>query len=665
MFRGRLMKNLARATIIITVAAQASFAVTAFQNQVGFLTNGQKQLVIANDEATDSTAPEADTLTTDSSATTAEPVAAAPSTESANNQEVVFKNEAGEEVFKAAVPAKTIWAPAGDSAALIDFSEIKDPGTYQAFVDGKSIGYPIIVSDSAYKEMTKGSLRFFYFQRASIALEEQYAGVYARGMGHPDTSVKFHASTGIDDANATKAAPKGWYDAGDYGKYIVNSGITTYTLLQLYQQNKEYFKDFSLNIPESGNEVPDILDEIRWNLEWMLNMQDTDGGVFHKLTTKQFAGMVLPEKATAQRYFIGKGIEATWNFVAVMSLASEIYAPFDEEFAKKCILAAELANKWANANPHAYYEQPRDIATGTYTDAILWAVKDWAWTELYRASKHKDIKDSLEKITVKVKNPSLPSWSNNYLLAVYTIATNPNVFTKEQVDSAQAVIIGMSDKIVKSLENNSYGVAIDNGDFYWGSNSIAANKGMLLVHAYIITKEQKYLDAAIGIVDYLVGRNPLDKSYLTGFGVNPPMSPHHRPSQGDTVLAPVPGMLVGGPNASANDCKTTKVYPNAKAKSYNDNSCSFATNEVAINWNAPFAYLVGSLQAIASTGKSYDVEALPAVQHELVGIPKARRIAPGFTAGSRLVFKNGAVQVEKTNTDGTMQFFDLRGNAIR
>lgn len=664
------MRNLATAAIIAAIATQASFAVTAFQNQVGFLTNSLKQLVIANDAAADSAAPNAATdssatdTATDSSAAATESTEV-PAAEAARANEVVFKNEAGEEVLKVEIPGKSIWEPAGDSAALIDFSDIKTPGTYQAFVGKESVGHPIIVSDSAYKEMTKGALRFFYFQRSSTALEEQYAGVYARGMGHPDTAVKFHESTGITDENATKAAPKGWYDAGDYGKYVVNSGITTYTLLQLYQQNKEYFKDFNLNIPESGNDVPDILDEIRWNLEWMLDMQDVDGGVFHKLTTKQFAGMVLPEKTTAQRFFIGKGIEATWNFVAVMSLASEIYAPFDSAFAKRCILAAEQANKWANQNPRATFQQPKGVATGTYTNALLWAVKDWAWAELYRASNHPSLKDSVEKMPIKAKNPGIQSWSNNYFLSVFTVATNPGVFPKEKVDSAQLAIIEMADNIVKALDNNSYGVAIVKSDFNWGSNSIIANKGMILIHAYIITKEQKYFDAAIGIVDYIVGRNPLDRSYLTGYGVNPPMNPHHRPSVGDTVVAPIPGMLVGGPNSSANDCKTTKVYPDARAKSYNDDNCSFATNEVAINWNAPFAYLVGSIQAILSTGKAYEIETKPNIQYELTAIPKSRKPATKYTPGNRLVFRNGAVQVEKTNFDGSQTFFDLRGKAIR
>lgn len=612
---------------LFLAATSIPFAATAFINQVGYRTTDFKQLALVD-----------------------------------GSGDVEFVDANGQTVLKVTPSSATNWNASNQNVQLVDFSELKTAGTYSIKVGGNVVRNDLKINAKPYEDVMKATLKFFYYQRASMALEEQYAGKWKRAAGHPDMQVGFHSSAG---GSGKIDSPKGWYDAGDYGKYIVNSGITTYTLLQLYQQNKEYFKDFSLNIPESDNDVPDILDEIRWNLEWMLDMQDTDGGVFHKLTTKQFAGMVLPEKATAQRFFIGKGIEATWNFVAVMSLASEIYAPFDSAFAKKCILAAEQGFKWGSLNPFAYFEQPKGVSTGTYTDAVLWAVREWSWAELFRATNNENLRDTLSSIHTKVKNPSLQGWNNNFFLTIFTIATNPSVFPKDMVDSAQDVVISMADNFVKSLDNNSYGVAMGIGDFYWGSNSVAANKGMVLIHAYIITKEQKYLDAAIGIVDYLVGRNPLDISFLTGFGEKSPMHPHHRPSAGDTVIAPIPGMLVGGPNASANDCKSTKVYPDAKAKSYNDNSCSYATNEVAINWNAPFAYLVGSIQAIASTGKAYDMETKPSVQHELVKNPTTRISAPKFATGSRLVFKNGAVQVEKTNLDGTKMFFDLHGKAIR
>ncbi|WP_298771141.1 glycoside hydrolase family 9 protein [uncultured Fibrobacter sp.] len=620
-------------SIIASALATSAFAATAYQNQVGFLTKSQKQMAVIG----------------------------------AEGEDIVFKSASGTEVLKVKVPEAQTWEPAGDTAAsLVDFSEIQTAGTYQAYVKDEAVGHPIVIADDALEEATKASIKFFYFQRASMELTEEYAGIYAREAGHPDTSVKYHASTGKTDTEATFNGSKGWYDAGDYGKYIVNSGITTYTLLQLYQHNKAYFETLNLNIPESGNKVPDILDEIRWNLDWMLTMQDEDGGVFHKLTTKQFAGMVMPAKATAQRYAIGKGIEATWNFAAVMTLASEIYKPFDSEFAKACIDAAQKAVVWATANPYASYEQPSDVGTGTYTGAVAWAAKMWTLIEMYRLSSNPDILDEIKELPVARRKASLPNWQNSYLLGIYTIATNPDIFEKDLVDTATAIIVETADSYLKGLDNNGYGIALNKGDFNWGSNGTASNKGMLLIHAYILTKDAKYLDAANGIVDYVLGRNPLDLSYLTGYGVNQVMKPHHRPSQSDGIDAPVPGMIAGGPNSGATDCAKKFVVPNAAAKSYYDNSCSYATNEVAINWNAPFAYLIGSVQAIASTGNTYDIHSKTAATYDIASIEAKSqvRVAPQ-ASGKRLVLRGQKVQVEYTDRNGIKSHFSISGKRIR
>jgi endoglucanase len=255
------------------------------------------------------------------------------------------------------------------------------------------------------------------------------------------------------------------------------------------------------------------------------------------------------------------------------------------------------------------------------------------------------------------------------MLEAFTIATNPEIFEAADVDSAKAMIFTLADNYIASLENNGFGVAMTNNDFYWGSNSIAANKGMVLIHAYILTKEDKYLQAAIGLVDYMLGRNPLDKSYLTGYGVNPVMSPHHRVSQADGIEAPVPGMLSGGPNASANDAGTCRQdYAKGKppAEAYYDNSCSFASNEVAINWNAPFAYVVGSIQAILATGKAYDMSSKSkATYTDLESIPAKKTIFKPVSARNRLVVKGNSLRLEMTGMDGTKKYYDLRGKKLR
>lgn len=628
------VSNTLASLAIATMAATPLFAAQAFQNQVGFITGAQKQMAVVG----------------------------------AEGQEISFKDASGKVALTVTAPKAQAWAPAGDTAAsLVDFSELKTAGTYQAYVGDEKIGHPIVINDKALEEAAKASLKFFYYQRASTDLPEKYAGQWAREAGHPDTSVMYHASTGHEEGVETLRAPKGWYDAGDYGKYIVNSGISTYTLLQLYQQNKAYYDTLSLNIPESGDKVPDLLDEIRWNLEWMLAMQDKDGGVFHKLTTKKFAGTVTPAAATAQRYVIGKAVEATWNFAAVMALASEIYKPFDAEFAAKCIEASQKAHDWAVANPNEVYAQPTGVNTGTYTGASVWGIKLWTYTELYRVSKNDDVAEFLTAFKIQSKSARLPSWSNNFTLGVYNIAMNPKVFNETMVDSATNIIVHMADNYLSTMENG-YGLAIDDDDFNWGSNGTIANKGMVLIHAYILTKDEKYLNAANGIVDYVLGRNPLDMSYLTGYGVKSTMNPHHRPSQSDKIDDPIPGMIAGGPNPSATDCAKSYVVPNAAAKSYYDNSCSYATNEVAINWNAPFAYVIGSLQAIAATGKAYDVSTESNAKYEITSIESRRSNLANrrpVVESKRLVVRGNKVQLEYTDKNGIKSHFSVSGKRIK
>lgn len=626
-------KTFTTALMLSVLSVSSLFAATAYQNQVGYITKSQKQMAVVGAEGKD----------------------------------IVFKNSSGKEVLKVTAPKAKVWIPAGDTAAsLVDFSEIETEGKYQAYLNNEAIGHPIIIANDALEDVTKASLKFFYFQRASTALTEEYAGIYARAAGHPDTEVKYHSSTGKTDTEATFNGSKGWYDAGDYGKYIVNSGISTYTLLQLYQQNKEYFKKLNLNIPESKNDVPDILDEIRWNIDWMLTMQDDDGGVFHKLTTLKFSGTVMPEKDVAARYAIGKSVTASWNLAAVAALAAEIYSPYDKDFAVKCAAAASKARIWAMNNEAAYFEQPAGVNTGTYSDGYPIDEEIWANAELYRISKNPVFANVFTKYPFKKFRWKLQSWQTTYALAAFTIATNPEIFDKDILDSARACIFSLADTILNSLDNNGYGVPLLEEDFNWGSNSFAANKGMVLIHAYILSKEEKYLNAATAIIDYILGRNPLDISYLTGYGVNSAKDPHHRPSQADGIDEPVPGMLVGGPNYTANDCAKKYVQNDAVAKSYYDNSCSYATNEVAINWNAPFAYVVGSLQAISTTGKTYDTKTVPDHFMEVADAIKAKRnLQKQISVGSKLIIRNGAVQVQKTDRNGKIQYFNVGGKRIR
>lgn len=214
---------------------------------------------------------------------------------------------------------------------IADFSEFNKPGKYIINIPGVGDSYSFNIEPNVHHNVAAGSIKAYYFMRASIPIEEKYAGKWKRAAGHPDDKVLVHASavTQQRPEGTMISSPKGWYDAGDYNKYIVNSGISTYTLLALYEDFPEYMRTVKLNIPESGNGIPDLLNETLWNLRWMLTMQDSDdGGVYHKLTNIEFDGMIMPDQATKPRFVVMKTTAATLDFAAVMAQASRVFKQF-------------------------------------------------------------------------------------------------------------------------------------------------------------------------------------------------------------------------------------------------------------------------------------------------------------------------------------------------
>ncbi|KEO72999.1 glycoside hydrolase family 9 protein [Anditalea andensis] len=493
---------------------------------------------------------------------------------------------------------------------LADFSAFTQKGEYRLVIPSAGKSYPFKIEDGIFEELAKGSIKAFYYNRASSPLLEQHAGIWAREAGHPDDQVKIHASAASEQRpeGSVVSAPYGWYDAGDYNKYIVNSGITMGTLLSLYEDFNDYFHHQNLNIPESDNQNPDLLDEILWNLKWMLKMQDpNDGGVYHKLTTAEFEGMVMPHEATNQRYMVAKSTAATLNFAAVMAQASRIYKQYHPSLATECLNAAEKAWDWAKLNPAQLYRQDEinkihipQIQTGTYGDNNVEDEWIWAAAELYISTQNISYQ---ENISGPVDSFTLPNWSNVGWLGYYSLLRHRNKLNnppKDVLDKAKNQLLNQADVYVESVKNSRFHSVMGKNasDFNWGSNSNAANQGILLIQAYLLSDKQEYLEAALSNLDYILGRNATGYSFITGYGSKTPLYPHHRPSEAEPDKAPVPGFLVGGPNPGQQDnCD----YPsNIPDESYIDETCSYASNEIAINWNAPLAYLTNALEAIYS-----------------------------------------------------------------
>ena len=552
-------------------------------NQVGFYPNGPKTAVIV---------------------------------EAPDNVFYVVDAQGADTVYSGTLGDAATWEHSGERVRIADFTPLTAVGRYRVLVPAMGLSHAFDVRPSVHERLARGAIKGFYFQRASTTLPAEYAGKWSRAAGHPDDAVLIHPSAATDDRpdGSTIGAPKGWYDAGDYNKYIVNSGITMGTLLSLYEAFPEYASALRLDIPEQHNGIPDLLDEVLWNLRWMLAMQDpSDGGVYTKLTTAHFEDAVMPEAARSQRYVVQKSTPAALDFAAVSAQAARILRDFEEELpglADSCETAALQAWAWARRHPAVMYQQWRmnehfepDIMTGGYGDRSVADEFLWAASELYTTT---GVDTFFTAVGVfPSEDLALPAWPRVTALAYYTLLRGdrqPSAAVASHLPRVRELILTLADSLVADGERSAYRVPMGSGerDFVWGSNSVAANQGIALLQAHALTGDEKYLEHAMASLDYLLGRNATGYSFVTGYGSRTPTAPHHRPSEADGVSEPVPGLLVGGPNPGMQDGCT---YPATEpARAYVDDYCSYASNEIAINWNAPFAYLVAAIEALQQAG---------------------------------------------------------------
>jgi endoglucanase len=534
-------------------------------------------------------------------------------------------------LYTGTLSAASTWTYSGESVRKADFTDFKTPGQYKMRVPGvPTPSGTFTISQTPLNEVAKGSIKGFYYQRASTALPATYAGAWSRSAGHPDNAVVIHNSAASPGrpTGSTISSRRGWYDAGDYNKYVVNSGISTYQVLSCYEHFASYYDTIHLNIPESNNAIPDVLDEALYNVRWMLTMQDPyDGGVYHKLTNANFDGDVMPNFATTTRYVVQKSTGATLDFSAVMAQSARIFANYTTELpglSDSCITAAIKAYDWAIQNPSMYYNQNNlsnpTITTGGYGDGNYSDEFNWAAAELFTTT----LKPEYYAAFDMSRSADLPGWPNVHTLGLISMAHNRVAIADVVVNTQNGgvtdttliknKIIGLANYYRTEANSTSpYGVAMGQGawNFGWGSNATAANQSIILIQAFNYTKDSTYLKAALSNVDYLLGRNGLNNCFVTGYGTSSSKRPHHRVSQADGVVLPVPGLLVGGPNPGQQD--GCGGYPSSlPALSYLDTECSYASNEIAINWNAPLAYITGAIQSIYSgiepSSKSYIVE---------------------------------------------------------
>ena len=509
----------------------------------------------------------------------------------------------------------------GKPCCVVDFSDLTTEGEYTLCVnDGSSTAKcQFVITNHPYSELTRKALRAFYYQRASMDIVEPYAEGYERKAGHPDDHVLVHASAATAERpeGTVISSPGGWYDAGDYNKYIVNSGFTMGVWLMAYELNPDYFKALNLNIPESGQPVPDMLAEAMYNIRWMLTMQDTDGGVYHKLTEPNFEGFIRPDECQKTRYVVLKTTAAALDFAATMALAARVYAPFEAAypgFVAQATDAAKRAYAWAEANPEVYYDQPKmneqfkpEITTGAYDDFDVHDEFYWAAIELAiltGENAYKVAATEHAKAIAEANGQYTPSvWGNVAELGYldWLMHSEDTAKNKANMEALLEYLQPfLEEATTVSVFHSPYGNRED--DFFWGCNSEGCCwRGIECLYAYRLTGDEKYRVNAERCLNYILGQNATGYCYVTGFGSKPVCHPHHRLSYSHPK-GTHPGFLAGGPNPMRQDAETDGVkYPKdvPADESYLDYQPSYASNEVTINWNVTLFALTAGLDALA------------------------------------------------------------------
>jgi len=520
-------------------------------------------------------------------------------------------------------------AASGDKVHIIDFSDVTTQGEGYTLSVGSDASHPFTIADTVYQTLRKDAAQYFYHNRSGIEITTPYCGRsdLARRIGHP----KDVAPTwpGLGQENYELDVTGGWYDAGDHGKYVVNGGISIWTMMMQYERalglgKEDQFADGTMNIPENKNKYPDILDEARWQMEFILKMQVPEGKkmagmAHHKIHDSTWTALgVEPADDPKPRFLRPVSTAATLNLAAAGAQASRLWKTLDETFAEKCLVAAEKAWAAALKNPTEYAPLHK-TGGGPYNDDYVKDEFYWAACELYITtgkSEYLDyLKDSPHYLELPVTMKSGEdagltgcfTWGSVQGCGTVSLALAKDGVDEEIAKKAKAAIVTAADKYLENMESEGYLVPIkptDNG-YPWGSNSFILNIMIIMGLARDISGENQYLDGISECMDYILGRNPLDKCYVTGYGEKPLENPHHRfwaYQSNKEFPKPPAGVVSGGPNSGLQDpwvqgsgWKGTGDNAIPPMKCFMDHIESWSTNEVTINWNAPLAWATAYL----------------------------------------------------------------------
>ena len=504
------------------------------------------------------------------------------------NNEVVYEGKLTQEVKS---------EPNGEVNKVADFTRVKKPGRYVVENDSCGKSYEFEIKEDVYEDIFKASMKMFYLQRCGCSLDKKYAGIYAHKECHNTKARVYGTDEFIDVSGA-------WHDAGDYGRYIVAAAKSVVDLMMAYEMYPQAMEK-SYGISDGTNDMPEILDEIKYELDWMLKMQDQkSGGVYHKVTCKTFPGFIMPEFETDELVVSPISDAATCDFIASMAYAYRVYSNLPDRYgdkateykkdAEKYMDAAKKAMTYIEKNSTGPFYNPKYIVTGEYGDDRTIDEYFWAYAEMFKTTGDKKYEEYLKNLNLD-DVPGEFGWKEVGDYGFYAYITAP--FDKDN-NLYEKVFKRFEDETEEKLEKykkDPYrGTLYDY--YYWGCNMEVANNAMRGIIIDKLKGTNSYKKMAQAQLNYLLGNNPNAKCFVTGFGKDSPVNPHHRPSA--AVKKAMPGMLVGGPEPLLLDDIAKKLLKDkAPAKCYLDNLDSYSTNEITIYWNSPLVFLLAYMNS--------------------------------------------------------------------
>jgi endoglucanase len=488
----------------------------------------------------------------------------------------VLKNAADETViYEGKTGLSTYQADVDEQAQMADFSSFKQEGTCFLELPGGERSSVFSISSSVYKPAYYTCMRALYLWRCGTAVRSEYNGsVFAHDACHLDDGYDDYQETAEVKHNGTG----GWHDAGDYGKYTVNAGITLGILFMAWDQFQNKIEGVTLDLPETATGYPDFLEELKWETDWLLSMQypDNSGRISHKLTRLNFSPFIRPEDDHEKRFFSEWSSAATADFVAVMAQAARYFEPYDAKYAKKCLDAAWQSYRFLQKNPGNKSFKQGHFKTGAYQttdeDDRLWAA-----AELWETTGAPELLADFERRAEKLKYVIDEDWDwgdvSNLGMFTYVLSGR-NGKNEDIVNAIAGQIKDVAGAIVRKASEDVYARPLGKR-YYWGCNGTVARQVLNLRVANRLSPDSAYLNTALDAIAHLFGRNYYDRSFVTGIGNNPPVNPHDRRSASDEVVDPWPGYLVGGGQS---------------ATGWQDVQSDFTTNEIALNWQAALIY---------------------------------------------------------------------------